>query len=226
MEIGIVLSWPVILAAVTVIGKLEPTLIALTIMGGLTMAMISVATYETWRRPLRRRVPSPKETINAVDLWLRDNGYTRGPASLSGFSDAIKATGAACTVWIAVPEDTKTLQFLTIREDAANTIAGWPLDKQAKLTADIGLEIARMGAFYQSEMKPNYVVTIFDSIPIDEELSEAKILQRVIFIERVDHLVGLLYGKMLASGPSPPPPPPPLPPPPQSTPDTEDSPPQ
>lgn len=198
VELLAILALPPLIGVLAAIADFDAIYVALVVLGTIALVIITVAHYEWWRGKLRRRTPTPREAIRAADGWLGDNGYTRGQVALDGYTHAIKVTGLTCSLWIAVPEGKNILQFLTARIDSGDTIGKLPLDEQTKLMADIGAEIVRMGAFYQSATSP-YEVTITYSLPLDEGLSEAKILERTLFIERVDYLVHLLYGKMLAT---------------------------
>ncbi len=87
------------------------------------------------------------------------------------------------------------LTFVTSRGDVDNTFSTYMTpEQQVQLKYDIALEVARMGAFYATTEDP-YSVTIWDTLPVDETLSEAKVVERASFIQRVDHLVQQVYGK-------------------------------
>lgn len=184
---------------VGILSDAEPLLIVLATGGMVTMAIFAVTQYESWRAPLRDKILSGKELIDAVDAWLRENQYTRGPAQLKGYSHAIQVQGSAAKVWIAIPEDKNALHFITSRADSANALSTL-MDPAQRLevTYLIALEVARMGAYYEVADSP-YSIASWDVLSVDETVNEAKVLSRVGFIERVDHLIQLVWGKQVTA---------------------------
>lgn len=183
---------------------ISPSLIVLSTVAVGTMVMLAIANYERWREPLRRRIPSDKELIKAIDGWLGDLNYTRGYVSLKNFSHTLEVSAPrnlqgvqGVRVWIGIEETWSALWFMGYRTDAANQIAISMTPQQAgEVKLDLGLEIARMGAFYGTTSPPNpYSVVFWDTIPIDEHMSAHQVIDRVRFVERIDHLVNSVYLK-------------------------------
>ena len=186
---------------VGILSDANPFIIVLATGGMAVMGMVFIAQYESWRAPFRDRTLRGKELIDAVDGWLRESLYTRGPAELEGYSHAIHVQGssAKAKVWIGIPVDRNSLHFITARTDAGNDLSKLvDAAQRIEVTYLIALEVARMGAFYEVADSP-YSITSWDVLPVDETVNEAKVLSRVGFIERVDHLIQLVWGKQVTA---------------------------
>ena len=195
VEIGVGVAFLVSPLVVGILSDASPLVIVVTTGGMVTMGMFTIAQYESWRSPFRNRTLTGDALMKALDGWLRDNGYTRGPAQLVGYSHAIKVSKLEAAVWIAIETGRNTLSFMTSRSDMNDTFSTFMRgDQQLQLKYDIALEVTRMGAIYWTDENP-YGITLLVMLLVDETLSEATILERVHFVERVDHLVQQLYGK-------------------------------
>ena len=168
--------------------------ILLTTLGVVLLVMAISAVYEYHRQPYRRRTLQGKELIDAVDTWLREDDYARGPIQLEGYSHAIEVSGSRLNAktWIAIEDKMNALLFLSNRTDIADAMSLMPAEQVTKLKVDLSLEIARMGGYFLSEDNP-YTITFFDRLPIDENVNKSKVVDRLWFIQRLDFLVNSVY---------------------------------
>ncbi len=201
VEITVVIGFTILNISLAWVGEFEPVYVSLIAFGSLALALWAIGNYERIREPFRRRVPSDHETLKAIDEWLGDNDYARGPVQLplalgTGYYErALEVSYAGgVKVWIAVEQRRKLLVFLSQRGDPIGEIARMDTQEAAKMKFDLALEVLRIGALHQTAENP-YTLTFGDTLPIDETLTAAKVLEKVIFIQQVDNLVMNLYAK-------------------------------
>lgn len=197
---NVVLSW---------IGDFEPVYVSLIGFGSFGIAIWIIANYEQWRAPLRRRLPTSSELMKAVDQWLGENDYTRGPTQLpaplgTGYYERVLEVsyGGGVKMWIAVEQKRKLLVFLSQRGDPGGEIAKLGQGEAQKLKLDLALEVARIGALYQAAENP-YGITFGDTLSIDESLNAGKVIEKTVFIQRVDNLINNVFFKYFVGVPQP-----------------------
>jgi hypothetical protein len=171
--------------------------IVLIVLGTILLGLSSIAVYEHLRRPYRRRILEGKQLIDMIDAWLRDNGYTRGPITLNGYSHGISAQVGGYTVWIAKEDNRNVLAFISGRIEGPVAAPHFDtLDQSGRtnLKYDIAMELARFSVLYSMTDNP-LTVAFWTNLAVDETLSEAKVLDRVNFIQSADLLVQLIAGR-------------------------------
>lgn len=183
VEVAVVIGLFALNLVLGILGGVKPVFVSLIGIGTLVLLLAAVALYEYIRSPLRRRVPTGKEVIAAVDAWLGNANYRRGRVTYGGFSDALEIQQQrpnASRLWIGVEPVQNTLWFMCIRTDEVNELlTKMTIPQAVQIKLDLGLEIARMGAFYETQDFPKYTVTFWDTIPIDQHLDASKVLGRV-----------------------------------------------
>ena len=171
--------------------------ILLIVLATILIVLAGIAIFEHIRRPYRVQTLEGIDLFNTIDSWLRDNGFTRGPAHWEGYSQGIAVTDDLRKVWIAKEDASNKLIFISARiESAADTAVINTIDatKWAEMKYELLIELARFGAFYEMEEKP-FSVVYWTFLAVDSTLNEAAILEKVTFIQRADALVQLVASK-------------------------------
>ena len=155
--------------------------ISLVVLTTLVVVLGGIAIFENIRRPYRVHILEGKELIDTIDSWLRDNGFTRGPAQWPGHSQGIIVTDNLRSVWIAKEDTSNKLIFISVRaEEATDTPSFNTIGKTewAEKQYDLAIELARFGVFYTIEENP-LTVLYWTYLAVDNTLNEAAVLEKV-----------------------------------------------
>lgn len=203
LEIAVGAGFLVAPIVVGVLGDVEPLLIVLATGAMASMGIIFIANYESLRSPFRDQVLKGKALIDAVDVWLRDDGWTRGFVPMEGYSHALEIAGQGdFKMWIGVEAGRNILVFMGARRDHEDSFANLGNQAEAVLVTEAATEAARLGVFYRIADGLPFTITFWDVLPVDRDLTRAKVLEKVIFINRADALVVLVARKHLLAAPT------------------------
>ena len=202
METIAVLSLPTFSMVSSIIEGRSPSLVLFTSIGTLAVILLTIAIWEHLRQPFRHRVLEGRELIDKVDQWLGENDYTRGPVDLSAQYGIqyyergleISYTGGV-KIWIAVEQRRNILVFIIQRSDSAGEMMKLKPEDVEKLKIDLALEVNRVGATYNQTSESPFTIMAMDTLPVDEHLGASQVLEKTLFMQRVDYLINAVYVK-------------------------------
>ncbi|MFH1884193.1 MAG: DUF2299 family protein [Planctomycetota bacterium] len=166
-------------------------LIIVIFIGTFGLTLFSLNQYRLWRK---RRSIQIERIEPMVRNWLYKNGFTiqNDPRPISVFQFVARdAQGRPVVVCQLKNELFLTLgaQLLVSKEDQQrlDPITG---DENSTLLEDLKIEMVRFGVGFLGIDHPLRAITVEEKVPCDDTLTELAFLQRVMFVRRVQMLIG------------------------------------